>query len=508
MALKKMCLAAVSLALALLTLSCGKSNSSSSGGDSATGPLHKLTMMANFNQPEPPRENSDLMQYLRNTLRADITIFWYPTPVYMDTLGVQLSANDLPDSVVVRGSARPSNVVSAVRDGLFWELDSYFNNSSYPGLAKLSQDRLTNIKIDGHVYGIPIEREMVQAGVLYRKDWLDKLGLSEPRNMDDVWNIIKAFSEQDPDGNGKNDTSGLSMKGSNLSGKLSDVAVYYGGKMEWFWDEATQTVKHETEDPAYYKSLDFHRDAYAKAYFVQDLVELRNEYLPLQQGRAGLVFFSDINDVVDTQISVSAVFPEAKISFTQELRGPDGSIVSRSHIGFNGGFFIPKTSVKTDARLVEVMKFFDALGSDDAILTLRRGLKDKHYTIENGYLVSTDAQVKAFREIDFPDAALITPFGVTRVIPERLSDPLTQATFDSMANYNGKRYLSVGDTYISDTAVRLGNTLSTILGDARMKYVIGEINRAGFDAEVARWRAAGGDQVKADYTAAYKANPR
>jgi putative aldouronate transport system substrate-binding protein len=465
-------------------------------------------MMANFNQPEPPRDNSDLMQYLRNTINADITISWYPTPVYMDTLGVQISANDLPDSVVVRGSARPANVVSAVRDGLFWELDNYFGDSSYPGLAKLSQDRLTNIKIDGHVYGIPIEREMVQAGVLYRQDWLDKLGLSEPRTMDDVWNIIRAFSEQDPDGNGRNDTSGLSMKGSNLSGKLSDVAVYYGGKMEWFWDEATQTVKHETEDPAYYKSLDFHRDAYARNYFVQDLVELRNEYLPLQQGRAGLVFFSDINDVVDTQISVAAVFPEAKIAFTQELRGPDGSIVSRSHIGFNGGFFIPKTAVKTEARLVEVMKFFDALGSDDAILTLRRGLKDKHYTIENGNLISTDAQIKAFRETDFPDAALITPFGVTRVIPERLSDPLTQATFDSMASYSGKRYLSVGDTYISDTAVRLGNTLGNILGDARMKYVIGQIDRAGFDAEVARWRTAGGDQVKADYTAAYKASPR
>jgi hypothetical protein len=77
-----------------------------------------------------------------------------------------------------------------------------------------------------------------------------------------------------------------------------------------------------------------------------------------------------------------------------------------------------------------------------------------------------------------------------------------------MANYSGKRYLSVGDTYISDTAVRLGNTLTTILGDAKMKYVIGQIDRPGFDAEVARWRAAGGDQVKADYTAAYRASPR
>jgi putative aldouronate transport system substrate-binding protein len=319
---------------------------------------------------------------------------------------------------------------------------------------------------------------------------------------------MAAFSERDPDGNGKRDTVGLSMKGNNISQKVTDVAVYYGGKMQWFWDEAAKTAKHETEDPAYYKSLDFHREAYAKNYFVQDVVELRNEYLPLEQGRAGLVFFSDINDVVDTQIRVSAVFPEAKIGFTQQLQGPDGSVVSRSHIGFNGGFLFPKTSVKTEARLEEVLKFFDALGSDDAILTLRRGIKDKHYTVQNGFLVATDAQIKAFRETDFPDASLITPFGVTRIIPERLSDSLTQATFDSMASYNGKRFLSISDTYISDTAVKLGNSLTNIIADARVKYVLGQIDLAAYQAEVARWRAAGGDQVKAEYTKAYLANPR
>ncbi|GHV49222.1 putative ABC transporter peptide-binding protein YtcQ [Spirochaetia bacterium] len=500
----KPALAAVSLVLALSLFSCGKSGTSAAKDD---GPRHKLTMMANFNQPEPPRDTSDLMQYLRNTLKADIQISWYPTPVYMDTLGMQIAANDLPDTVVVRGNIRPANVVSAVRDGMFWEVDKYLNNPAWPGLAKLSKDRLVNARIEGKSYALPIERELVQAGVLYRTDWLEKLGLAEPKNIEDIWNIMVAFSERDPDGNGKRDTVGLSMKGTNWP-KVTDTAVYFGGQMEWYWDEATQTAKHETEDPAFYKSLDLYREAYAKNYMVQDVVELRNEYLPLEQGRAGLVFFSDINDVVDAQIRVSTIFPEARIGFTQQIQGPDGSVVSRSHIGFNGGFVFPKTSIKTEARLEEVLKFFDALGSDDAILTLRRGIKDKHYTVENGYLVATDAQIKAFRETDFPDASLISPFGVTRIIPERLSDPLTQATFDSMANYNGKRFLSISDTYISDTAVKLGNTLSNIIADARVKYVLGQIDLAAYQAEVARWRAAGGDQLKAEYTAAYKASPR
>jgi ABC-type glycerol-3-phosphate transport system substrate-binding protein len=86
----------------------------------------------------------------------------------MDTLGVQIAANDLPDAVVVRGNMRPSNVVSAIRDGMFWELDKYLGNPAWPGLAKLSKDRLANARIDGKSYALPIERELVQAGVLYR----------------------------------------------------------------------------------------------------------------------------------------------------------------------------------------------------------------------------------------------------------------------------------------------------------------------------------------------------
>ncbi|GHT67258.1 putative ABC transporter peptide-binding protein YtcQ [Spirochaetia bacterium] len=468
----------------------------------------KFTMMANFNQPEPPRESSDLMQFIRNTLKADIQFNWTPTAAYNDKLGVQLATLDLADVTVARGNTRDASVVSAIRDGAFWPLDKYLNNPKYPGLAKLSAERLAHIRLDGHVWGLPIERDLSQAGVLYRKDWLDKLGIPEPKNMNDVWEIMKAFTERDPDGNGKADTTGLSMKGRNLSDKLSDVAVYYGGRQEWYYDEASRTVKHETEDPAYQKSLDFHRDAYAKGYFVSNVVELNNEYLPLQQGRAGLVFFSDINDVVDTQLKVAAVFPEARIGFTQNLAAPDGKIAMRSHIGYNGAFLFSKSSIKTEERLEEIIKFFDLLGSDENILTMRRGIKDKHYTIVNGQLVATEAQIKAFRETDFPDASLITPFGVTKPIPEKMSDPLTQATADSVDNYKGLRYIRLSDIYVSDTAVKLGNNLTDILRDARMKYVLGEINLAGWNAEVARWRAAGGDNVKAELTAAYLANPQ
>ena len=43
----------------------------------------------------------------------------------------------------------------------------------------------------------------------YRADWAEKLSIATPTTIDEYYNMLKAFTEQDPDGNGQNDTYGL-----------------------------------------------------------------------------------------------------------------------------------------------------------------------------------------------------------------------------------------------------------------------------------------------------------
>lgn len=45
--------------------------------------------------------------------------------------------------------------------------------------------------------------------VVYRKDWMEKLGLSEPTTLDELHDLLYAFTFNDPDGNGVNDTYGI-----------------------------------------------------------------------------------------------------------------------------------------------------------------------------------------------------------------------------------------------------------------------------------------------------------
>ncbi len=39
------------------------------------------------------------------------------------------------------------------------------------------------------------------------------------------------------------------------------------------------------------------------------------------------------------------------------------------------------------------------------------------------------------------------------------------------------------------------NSIATTISDARVKYILGQIDRAGFEAAIADWKAAGGQGI-------------
>lgn len=70
--------------------------------------------------------------------------------------------------------------------------DLYFKNSAY--------------SLDGNIYMIPKTQELVAAEFWWiRQDWLDKLNLTMPTTVDELHDVLYAFRNDDPNGNGKKD---------------------------------------------------------------------------------------------------------------------------------------------------------------------------------------------------------------------------------------------------------------------------------------------------------------
>jgi putative aldouronate transport system substrate-binding protein len=106
---------------------------------------------------------------------------------------------------------------------------------------------LKSCRIDGRMAGL-MQTDLSAGGanlLWVRNDWLANLKLPEPKTMLDVLAIAKAFTEQDPDGNGKNDTYGLGLSKelwtgfASLGGFANGFHAYPG---IWVTDESGRAV--------------------------------------------------------------------------------------------------------------------------------------------------------------------------------------------------------------------------------------------------------------------------
>lgn len=73
------------------------------------------------------------------------------------------------------------------------------------------------------------------AAIYYRKDWAEKLGFEKPTNCDELLDMLIAFAQQDPDGDGQADTYGLST----TFGRLESI---------WGWFNCYPTYWIKTAD--------------------------------------------------------------------------------------------------------------------------------------------------------------------------------------------------------------------------------------------------------------------
>jgi len=101
-------------------------------------------------------------------------------------------------------------------------------------LAKYGKDIVGNAR-DGHLafglyggkqYAIPGSYSLKYFAQNIRIDWLEKLGLKVPVTMDEFRAVARAFTFNDPDGNGKADTYGLALT-KGLWGGFASVGAFF-----------------------------------------------------------------------------------------------------------------------------------------------------------------------------------------------------------------------------------------------------------------------------------------
>ncbi len=260
-------IAALSMASMLLLAACGSNNGNS---DSASSPAASPTTSASVQPVDPAAkydppieitgwrytestykyENGDTIDsniytkaYL-NDLGIKLKYQWtVPIEQFEQKLNVSIAAGDLPDIMWLTNK----QLTDLADNDMLYDLTDVYEQYATP-LAKeiLQQDQqaFDTAKINGKLMAIPKTASAVDGlPILHvRTDWLQKLNLPEPKTMQDVVNIAKAFVTQDPDGNNKADTIGLGLTKTFLKDNHFGTAGFFAGfhayPQKWVKDDS------------------------------------------------------------------------------------------------------------------------------------------------------------------------------------------------------------------------------------------------------------------------------
>ncbi|ASA23497.1 extracellular solute-binding protein [Paenibacillus donghaensis] len=220
---------------------------------------------------------------------------------------------------------------------------------------------------DGKVYGMPISPNLSEGEVmLIRQDWLDKLHLKAPTTIDEFEKVIAAFTNDDPDGNGKKDTYGFTFSGKDgyNTGWVSDpimiFSAYTGKNIVGQWNMDNGKLTYGSIASGNKEALAKLRDWYTKGYLNKELATLAawDALADFTEGKAGIIVGNPwmYDSVKDVEKNVKG----AKIAVAPTINGVSGERTYQTKQYNDGVFMFNKNFNNMEAFFLYYDKLYDA----------------------------------------------------------------------------------------------------------------------------------------------------
>lgn len=477
-----------------------------------SGPL-VISMLAPFYQQEPPNtKNNPVLDYMQKQHNVEFKFTWVPNGEVDNKFNVLMASNDMLMVMNISTGATSSNFVRMTQSGSFWDLTDIIKD--YP----IYKEKLITPALDaasltkGKRFIIPFNVPDARIGLLYRADWVDKLGIKLPETLSvkDLYNLAKAFTEDDPDGDGKKNTTGFNYiddADKEISYGFDTFAVGLGAPNRWGYKDGKAIPYFDT--PEYLDTLKLLNDMYKNKYLNEEFATLGSgaKYNPMLQGRAGFMFTTATNSInpggkFDTLITTN---PKAKIGYKLLLLDPKGNKVVNSNItGVAGGLLFTKAKIKTEAELRRILQVFADMNKADSAKALDLGIKDIHYTVGADNKITISPEQDKLRTTD-GSRDLFASIIPRRVMAEDWGQVATQTDLINRNIVSVQKY-AVPDSSIgllSSENSQLQNTLAPLITDARVKFIMGFIDEKGFKQAVQQWKTQGGQKIIDEITANY-----
>lgn len=293
----------------------------------------ELWFGASVSESGPPPDDWAAFKIIKEKLNINLKLVTEPSSQGdQDTkISAAAAANNLPDVFMVNRDL----LYKLVQQGLIAPVDKLL--PLMPVRTKDHYSDASRNKLgtwDGVMYSLPDPGTLPHIdGLVVRRDWLDKLGLKAPTTLDEFLAVAKAFTEKDPDGNGKNDSYGFCayIEGSGLNNpalgtRFDWVYGAYGVAGTWNLNDSA-SFGLNVRNPNYMKATQFIKSIIDAKVIDPDWPTLKKEEFRARwkQGKCGILHenFAALATVAN-YADFDKLFPNALWEVLPPPKGPDG----------------------------------------------------------------------------------------------------------------------------------------------------------------------------------------
>ncbi|MCQ6563249.1 extracellular solute-binding protein [Paenibacillus mendelii] len=522
------------MVLVLLISGCsGKSNSEapknqenapSNDGEGSDGEAAKMKLNFWTYYPEQTKTDGYFMNFLKSKFDFDAEFYVASSDTAKEKLNLAIASGDIPDwwkslSFQEYDKLIKQDVVAEIKAE---DLEQYA--PKYTAFLKkvLGDDPFKYLRRDGKIYGLPGIWDLAPHGnvVGFREDWLKKVGITKtPETLEEMEEALKRFRNDDPDGNNKQDTYGITGTAGAIGDLFSFVFGAYGVYPGAFTEDDGKIVRGDIL-PGAKEALTVLNRWYSEGlidpeFIVNKANNVQDKLAQEKSGAVGTYWFGLAQDGVfccnDIYATLHKKNPDASFAMIPGPKGPDGDFgMLQGNALFGVDIMFGKQLENDRDKMIKYLQVFEFTSFEiESKIAITFGEEGKTFKKtadgEFEYIEPYDDQKERWK-YGF-DGAYSVPGGWNDDYSEELASFATKDKSllplrSKLMELGTGKYDILGPIdrpIYNDYKERLDKlTMQTFIDMITGKKPVSE-----FDNYVAEWNKIGGDKVMAEAQQAY-----
>lgn len=483
-----------------------------------------LKIMVNNSAVQPDFSNvASMKEYEKMT---GIKIDWIniPAGATNEKVNMAFASNDLPDAFLKCGSAITNvNQFRFGTDGMILDLGKDGLLEKYaPNFMKF-YNKYDDVKgalkfPNGAIYSFPQAVEAVPSKVagklFFNKTWLKTINMQMPTTTEEFYNVLKAFKDKDPNGNGKADEIPFSSANFNYIMYTLQGAFGLGNRgvhdTNVDMDEKTGKPRLIAAAPEYKELMIYINKLYSEGLLDKEIFTMKSAQYTAKQSEnlVGAFNYTNLATIPD---DIGANFDGIPVA----LKGPAGHQIwfpMRSHLHSTGAFVITTANKYPEATV----RWVDYFYSDEGNLLYNYGKEgESHVKNPDGtykFVQSVYDSIKGNVTFDAAVAPHVAVGGSNPLIVKapyfygREMDPIPAKAAENMMPYAPKEIWPIF-TFTPDENDKLSviqTDITNYVNKMRAEFVTGKTPISEWDNYVKQIKNMGVDEMLEIYDVARK----